>query len=211
MDGDRTLARAWALLALPSLPTQPTPNPTPTPTPRQPQPQPPQATLAACNVAATLSGHPVWNQPDVLPFVDGPFDQIPKVRLRPKPITRSLDAGLLRLAGRRRGAAACGVVCAHLFTLPLCNQPALAAGRPLDCERQGAWPGHGIGRHMNRALQPGGRACRRSHRTPYREREPPLSLRCRYCLILFPEHCSKPYPIPHCPSVAPSLANCLRL
>lgn len=37
-----------------------------------------QATLAACNVAATLSGHPVWNKPDVLPFVDGPFDAIPK-------------------------------------------------------------------------------------------------------------------------------------
>lgn len=36
------------------------------------------ATLAACNVAATLSGHPVWNKPDVLPFVDGPFDAIPK-------------------------------------------------------------------------------------------------------------------------------------
>ncbi|PRW60721.1 glycerate dehydrogenase [Chlorella sorokiniana] len=36
------------------------------------------ATLAACNVAATLSGHPAWNKPDVLPFVDGPFDQIPK-------------------------------------------------------------------------------------------------------------------------------------
>lgn len=38
----------------------------------------PQATLAACNVAATLAGHPVWASQDVLPFVDGPFDQIPK-------------------------------------------------------------------------------------------------------------------------------------
>lgn len=37
-----------------------------------------QATLAACNVAATLSGHPAWNKVDVLPFVDGPFDAIPK-------------------------------------------------------------------------------------------------------------------------------------
>ena len=37
-----------------------------------------QATLAACNVAATLSDHPVWTKPDVLPFVDGPFDAIPK-------------------------------------------------------------------------------------------------------------------------------------
>jgi len=29
-------------------------------------------------VAATLQGYPVYNQPDVLPFVDGPFDSIPK-------------------------------------------------------------------------------------------------------------------------------------
>lgn len=36
-----------------------------------------QATLAAANVAAVLQGHPIWNRPDVLPFVDGPFDQIP--------------------------------------------------------------------------------------------------------------------------------------
>ncbi|KAL4426060.1 hypothetical protein ABPG77_007856 [Micractinium sp. CCAP 211/92] len=36
------------------------------------------ATLAACNVAATLQGHPAWNKPDVLPFVDGPFEDIPK-------------------------------------------------------------------------------------------------------------------------------------
>ena len=36
------------------------------------------ATLAACNVAATLNNYPVWNKPDVLPFVDGPFDDIPK-------------------------------------------------------------------------------------------------------------------------------------
>lgn len=36
------------------------------------------ATLAACNVAATLKGYPAWNKPDVLPFVDGPFEDIPK-------------------------------------------------------------------------------------------------------------------------------------
>ena len=29
-------------------------------------------------MAATLAGHPVWASQDVLPFVDGPFDQIPK-------------------------------------------------------------------------------------------------------------------------------------
>lgn len=38
----------------------------------------PQATLAACNVAARLSGYPVWTHADVLPFVDGPFAEIPK-------------------------------------------------------------------------------------------------------------------------------------
>lgn len=36
------------------------------------------ATLAACNVAATLKGYPAWTKPDVLPFVDGPFEEIPK-------------------------------------------------------------------------------------------------------------------------------------
>lgn len=36
------------------------------------------ATLAATNVAAILQGYPVWNKPDVLLFVDGPFEQIPK-------------------------------------------------------------------------------------------------------------------------------------
>ena len=35
------------------------------------------ATLAACNVAARLQGHPAYNGPDVLPFVDGPFENIP--------------------------------------------------------------------------------------------------------------------------------------
>lgn len=29
-------------------------------------------------MAATLAGHPAYNQQDVLPFVDGPFEQIPK-------------------------------------------------------------------------------------------------------------------------------------
>jgi len=36
------------------------------------------ATLAASNVAAILQGYPVWNKPDVLDFVDGPFESIPK-------------------------------------------------------------------------------------------------------------------------------------
>lgn len=47
---------------------------------RQPlaPPLPAQATLAAANVAATLQGFPAWTQPDVLPFVDGPFADIPK-------------------------------------------------------------------------------------------------------------------------------------
>ena len=36
------------------------------------------ATLACKNVAAILSGYPVWNQQDVLGFVDGEFDSIPK-------------------------------------------------------------------------------------------------------------------------------------
>lgn len=36
------------------------------------------ATLAACNVAARLSGHPVYNGPDVLPYVDGPSADIPR-------------------------------------------------------------------------------------------------------------------------------------
>ncbi|GAB4815848.1 hypothetical protein N2152v2_002894 [Parachlorella kessleri] len=36
------------------------------------------ATLAAANVAAILQGYPVWGRSDALPFVDGPFEQIPK-------------------------------------------------------------------------------------------------------------------------------------
>lgn len=36
------------------------------------------ATLAACNVAARLSGYPVWNKPDISAFVDGPLHDIPK-------------------------------------------------------------------------------------------------------------------------------------
>ena len=36
------------------------------------------ATLAACNVAARLQSHPAYGGQDMLPFVDGPFDQIPK-------------------------------------------------------------------------------------------------------------------------------------
>jgi hydroxypyruvate reductase 1 len=37
-----------------------------------------QATLAACNVAARLQDYPAWGHPDILAFVDGPFDAIPK-------------------------------------------------------------------------------------------------------------------------------------
>ena len=37
-----------------------------------------QATLAAANVAARLQDLPVWGKSDVLPFVDGDFDAIPK-------------------------------------------------------------------------------------------------------------------------------------
>lgn len=37
------------------------------------------ATLAAANVANRLLGNPVWSNPnDVIPFVDGPFEQMPK-------------------------------------------------------------------------------------------------------------------------------------
>lgn len=36
------------------------------------------ATLAACNVAARLQGHPVTSSSDMAPFVDGPFNEIPK-------------------------------------------------------------------------------------------------------------------------------------
>lgn len=36
------------------------------------------ATIAACNVAARLQGHPVYGGPDMTPFVDGPFADIPK-------------------------------------------------------------------------------------------------------------------------------------
>lgn len=38
-----------------------------------------QATLAAANVAATLQGLPVYNGPDVTPFIDNPIPQLPKV------------------------------------------------------------------------------------------------------------------------------------
>lgn len=37
----------------------------------------PQATLAAANVAALLQGQPVYNGTDVLPWVDGPWEQLP--------------------------------------------------------------------------------------------------------------------------------------
>ncbi|GAB4822543.1 hypothetical protein N2152v2_009589 [Parachlorella kessleri] len=49
------------------------------------------ATLAAANVAAILQGYPVWNKPDVLPFVDGPFEQIPQAA---PSIVNAKDLGL---------------------------------------------------------------------------------------------------------------------
>jgi hydroxypyruvate reductase 1 len=37
-----------------------------------------QATLAAANVAAVLSGFPCWPKPDnVLPFIDSPLHSLP--------------------------------------------------------------------------------------------------------------------------------------
>lgn len=53
-----------------------------------------QATLAACNVAARLSGHPVWTDMDVLPFVDGPVDDVPKAS---PSIVNAEDLGLKKL------------------------------------------------------------------------------------------------------------------
>lgn len=37
-----------------------------------------QATLAAANVAGVLQNYPAYNKVDVLPFVDGAFDSVPK-------------------------------------------------------------------------------------------------------------------------------------
>lgn len=36
-----------------------------------------QATLAAANVAARLRNKPVYNKPDILPFVEGPLEEMP--------------------------------------------------------------------------------------------------------------------------------------
>jgi hydroxypyruvate reductase 1 len=36
------------------------------------------ATLAAANVAATLSGYPVWNKQDILPFIEQPIEALPQ-------------------------------------------------------------------------------------------------------------------------------------
>ncbi len=38
---------------------------------------PVQATLAAANVAARLRNKPVYNKPDILPFVEGPMEEMP--------------------------------------------------------------------------------------------------------------------------------------
>jgi hydroxypyruvate reductase 1 len=37
-----------------------------------------QATLAAANVAFRLQNKPVWNKPDILAYVEGPFEEIPQ-------------------------------------------------------------------------------------------------------------------------------------
>ena len=55
-----------------------------------------QATLAAANVAAHLQGFPVWTKPDVLPFVDGPFDAIPKAA---PSIVNAKDLGIPQFEG----------------------------------------------------------------------------------------------------------------
>lgn len=49
------------------------------------------ATLAACNVAALIKRYPVWNKSDVLPFVDGVFEEIPKAA---PSIVNAKDLGL---------------------------------------------------------------------------------------------------------------------
>lgn len=49
------------------------------------------ATLAACNVAARLQGHPVWGGQDISAFVDGPFEGIPKAS---PSIVNAKDLGL---------------------------------------------------------------------------------------------------------------------
>lgn len=55
-----------------------------------------QATLAAANIAAHLQDFPVWTKPDVLPFVDGPFDDIPKAA---PSIVNAKDLGLKEFQG----------------------------------------------------------------------------------------------------------------
>lgn len=54
------------------------------------------ATLAACNVAARLSGYPVWGKPDITPFVDGPFEDIPKAS---PSIVNAEDLAIQKLSG----------------------------------------------------------------------------------------------------------------
>lgn len=52
---------------------------------------PMQATLAACNVAGIVQGYPNWGKPDVLPFVDGAFEDIPQAA---PSIVNAKDVGL---------------------------------------------------------------------------------------------------------------------
>jgi glycerate dehydrogenase len=52
------------------------------------------ATIAACNVASRLQGHPVYNGPDMLPYVDGHFGDIPKAS---PSIVNARDVGIATL------------------------------------------------------------------------------------------------------------------
>ncbi len=51
----------------------------------------PQATLAAANVAAVLRKYPVASKPDVLKWVDGEFEAVPKAA---PSIVNATDLGL---------------------------------------------------------------------------------------------------------------------
>lgn len=49
------------------------------------------ATLAAANVAALVRGYPVWNKPDISPFIDDPVPSVPKAA---PSIVNAKDLGL---------------------------------------------------------------------------------------------------------------------
>lgn len=54
-----------------------------------------QATLAAANVAMRLNGHPAYNKPDVLPFVDGELAAMPQAS---PSIVNAKDLGIATVA-----------------------------------------------------------------------------------------------------------------